>query len=142
MHENATRTLVGHTAQAARKKPRQRLQEQRERVGCVDSAEESEKTRARYSIPFPVLSDPELTAHRAFRVIHQADEAEVKRLKGFGMDLERASGKDHHFIAIPSIFLIDEHGVVRWAHADPDYKVRPSIVQILAAIDALKPASP
>lgn len=103
----------------------------------VDRAEESAKTRATYVIPFPVLSDPDLAAHRAFRVVHHADDAEVARLRGFGMDLERASGRAHHDIAIPSMFLVDRDGVIRWAHADRDYRVRPSTAQVLAAIDAL-----
>jgi peroxiredoxin len=37
--------------------------------------------------------------------------------------------------SIPSLFLIDKTGKVRWAHSDPDFKVRPSTAQILAAID-------
>lgn len=101
----------------------------------VDQIEEAAKTRDNYTIPFPVLSDPDLAAHRAFRVMHKADDAEVEQLKGFGMDIEQSSGRDHHHFAIPSIFLIDKAGVVRWAHADLDYKVRPTIEQLLAAID-------
>ena len=103
----------------------------------VDRPQEAASTRADYDIPFPVLSDPELVAHRAFRVTHQADEAEVERLRGFGIDIERASGRDHHVIAVPSVFLIGSDGVVRWAHAESDYRVRPSNEQILAAIDAV-----
>lgn len=101
----------------------------------VDRVDESAKTQATYAIPFPVLSDPDLVAHRAYRVVHQVGEAEYARLKGFGMDLEQASGRAHHSIAVPSLFLVDTEGVVRWAHADPDYKVRPSTAQVLAAID-------
>lgn len=70
----------------------------------------------------------------------EVDEAEFARLKGFGIDLERASGRSHHAIAVPSLFVIDGKGVVRWAHANLDYKVRPSTVQILAAIDGLTSA--
>lgn len=103
----------------------------------VDRVEEAQRTKATYTIPFPVLSDPDLIAHRAFRVVHHAEDAEVAKLKGFGLDIERASGRDHHDFAIPSIFVIDRAGVVRWAHADPDYKVRPSTAQLLSAIDAL-----
>ena len=44
-------------------------------------------------------------------------------------------------LLIPSLFLVDHTGVVRWAHSDPDFKVRPSTAQILAAIDATKLAS-
>jgi peroxiredoxin len=102
----------------------------------VDKQDEAAKAEATYTIPFPLLSDPDLAAHKAFRVIHQADEAEVAKLKGFGIDLEERSGKTHHAFAVPSLFLIDKGGVVRFAHADPEYKVRPRTKQILAAIDA------
>lgn len=101
----------------------------------VDKAEESSKTQATYTIPFPVLSDPDLALHEGFHVVHRADAAEFEKLKGFGIDLERSSGKTHHAFAIPSIFLIDKDGVVRFAHADPDYKVRPRASQILESLD-------
>jgi peroxiredoxin len=103
----------------------------------VDKQEEGAKTRATYTIPFPVLSDPDLVAHKAYRVLHHADDAEVQRLKGFGIDLEKSSGRDHHTFAVPALFLVDKTGKVRWAHADVDYKTRPRTKQILAAIDAL-----
>ncbi len=54
----------------------------------------------------------------------------------YGVDLEAASGRTHHVIAIPALFLIDRSGIVRWAHSDPSFKVRPTTAQILAAIDA------
>jgi peroxiredoxin len=108
----------------------------------VDRAEQSAQTQATYSIPFPVLSDPELVAHRAYHVLHRADDAEVATLKGYGMDLELASGQTHHTIAIPALFLISARGIVLWAHADPDYKVRPRTPQILAAIDQALGSSP
>ncbi len=103
----------------------------------VDRVQEAARTQATYEIPFPVLSDPDLAAHRAYRVLHQADAAEVARLGAAGIDLEKASGRAHHVIAVPAIFVIDRDGFVRWAHADPDYKLRPSPAQLLAAIDAL-----
>ena len=106
-------------------------------VISVDQAKESARTQAVYSIPFPVLSDPDLAAHRAFKVLHHADAAEFARLKSFGIDLEKASGRVHHVIAVPSIFIIDKARVVRWAHAESDYTKRPSNAQLLAAIDGL-----
>lgn len=103
----------------------------------VDLPDKARATRATYTIPFPVLSDPELVLHRAFRVEKKVTEAEALAMKGFGVDLEAASGQKHHVIAVPSLFLLDREGRVRWAHADSDYKVRPTIPQILAAIDGL-----
>lgn len=105
----------------------------------VDRPEEAGATRAAYAIPFPILSDPDLGAHRTFQVIHHADDAEVARLKGFGIDLEAASGRRHHDIAVPSLFLIDATGAIRWGHVDPEYKVRPTTAQILTIIDRIGP---
>jgi peroxiredoxin len=104
----------------------------------VDRPDAEAKTKATYAIPFPVLSDSDATMIEAFHVVNKVDDATLAKMKGFGVDLESYSGKPHHEIAVPSLFLIDRRGVVRWAHSDPDYKVRPSTAQILAAIDTAK----
>jgi peroxiredoxin len=101
----------------------------------VDKLEEAALTNATYSIPFPVLSDPELSFIAGFHVENRVDAAMVEKMKSFGVDLERYAGKSHHIIAIPALFLIDKQGVVRWAHDDPTYTVRPTTSQILTAID-------
>ncbi len=85
-----------------------------------------------------MLSDSDATMIEAFHVVNHVDDATLAKMKGFGVDLEGYSGKTNHEIAIPSLFLIDRTGVVRWAHSDLDFKVRPSTAQILAAIDAAK----
>ena len=56
------------------------------------------------------------------------------------VDLARSkhAGAAHHRIVIPSPFLIDRDGIVLWAHAERDFKVRPSTAQILAAIDSVR----
>ncbi len=104
----------------------------------VDTPDAESKTRTTYAIPFPVLSDSDATMIEAFHVVNKVDDATLAKMKGFGVDLERFSGKPHHEIAVPSLFLIDRMGIVRWAHSDPDFKVRPSTAQILAAIDNTK----
>jgi peroxiredoxin len=48
--------------------------------------------------------------------------------------VERWSKRKHHKIAIPSIFLIDKSGVVRFAHAAHDYKTRPKTEALLEAL--------
>jgi peroxiredoxin len=101
----------------------------------VDKPSSAKETQASYEIPFPVLSDPELEVHRAFHVDRKLDTEELERLKKLGTDIERYSGKQHHTIAVPSLFLIDKERIVRWAHADLDYKTRPTVEQLLAALD-------
>ena len=101
----------------------------------VDRPEVESKVKALYSIPFPVLSDETAAIIDAFHVAKTVESKELQMLKGYGVDLEKDSGHDHHKIAVPSIFLVDRAGVVRWAHSETDYKVRPSTAQLLAAID-------
>jgi peroxiredoxin len=89
-------------------------------------------------VPFPLLSDPGTKIHASYKVINALDEAGVKRLEGFGIDVERWSKRKHHKMAIPAIFLIDKGGVIRLAHAAHDYKTRPNTKQLLQAIRALE----
>lgn len=103
----------------------------------VDLPEAESALKATYQVPFPVLSDASAASLLAFHVVNKVDEAQLTKLKSYGVDLEAYSGQSHHEIAIPSLFVIDKTGTVRWAHSDPDYTMRPSIAQILAAIDAL-----
>lgn len=102
----------------------------------VDTLESEAKLKATYAIPFPVLSDSDAVMLDAFHVAKQLTQDEVSKYKGHGVDLESFSGRAHHKIAIPALFLVDKSGTVRWAHSDPDFKIRPTTAQILAAIDA------
>jgi peroxiredoxin len=105
----------------------------------VDRIEESARTSATYEIPFAVLSDSDLAAHRAFRVLQEVDAPTRERLAGMGIDLEAASGRDHHTIAVPSVFVIRD-GTVVFRHVEPDYRTRPTVPQLLAALDDLDDA--
>lgn len=101
----------------------------------ADAVDAAALTSNAYEIPFPVLSDPELTAHTAFKVILEIDDETYQKYLKYGIDLEKWSGQKHHKIAVPSIFIIDSDATVRWAHTSKDYSVRPSPTQLLSVID-------
>ena len=104
----------------------------------VDEIEGAATTDASYSVPFPLLSDPDASVHEAYRVVNQLDEAGVSRLKGFGIDVERWSKRKHHKIAIPSLFLVGKDGKVKFAHAARDYKTRPATAALLSALEKVQ----
>jgi peroxiredoxin len=106
----------------------------------VEKPDEEARTKALYSVPFPILSDGELALIEPFHVVNKVEGKQLEGLNKYGVDLEAASGKSHHVIAVPSLFLIDRSGIVRWAHSDTTYTVRPTTAQILAAIDAVQRA--
>lgn len=88
----------------------------------------------------PVAEPGVLPVRRGIFVEQKAPDTVVLEADGreaFGMNLEQASGRRHHSIAVPSVFVIDHDGVVRWAHADPNYMVRPTTRQLLDALDGL-----
>jgi peroxiredoxin len=99
----------------------------------VDRPDAAAVTRKVYEVPFPVLSDPDLKAHDAFNVVLQLDAAGVARLAKYGHDIEQWSGKDHHKMAVPAVFLVRD-GKVAWAHVARDYRTRPSTEQLVTAV--------
>ncbi len=103
----------------------------------VDKTDGASLAQRTYEIPFPVLSDPELKAHRAFDVTFDVDDAMYERYKGYGLDLEQWSGQGHHKIAVAAAFFVNKKGVVTWAHTTKDYKTRPSAQQLLTVAEGL-----
>ena len=85
-----------------------------------------------------MLSDPDLFAHNAFDVVLDVDKATYKQYKNYGIDLEAWSGKNHHKIAVTAAYIVDKNAVVQWAHTSLDFKTRPSVEQLLSAIDTLQ----
>jgi peroxiredoxin len=104
----------------------------------VDKADATSVMQRTYDVPFPLVSDPELSMHEAFKIAQEVPPEMVDKLMGFGFDIEQWSGQTHHKMAMPSCFLVDTGGVVQWCHADGDYKVRPSPQQMMEAIKTWK----
>lgn len=84
------------------------------------------------TLEYTLLSDAAMTASRAFGVAFKVDDETVERYKGFGINLEEASGFDHHLLPVPAVYLI-ENGTVAFMHADSDYKKRLEGAKILSA---------
>ncbi len=80
----------------------------------VDDVAGAAAMKKRHDVPFPLLSDPDKSVHRAYRVL----------------DAEGAA-------AMPAVFLIMRDGKVRWAHADTDVATRPNIAKIEEALHRL-----
>jgi peroxiredoxin len=101
----------------------------------VDKPDYAAETAKEYGLDVAVFSDPELSAHVAYNVVDPIGGVATFMIARMGHDLEMRSGKKHHDVAVPSVFLIDAGGTIRWSHAEPDYSKRPSVPQLLEAID-------
>ncbi|WP_421751165.1 peroxiredoxin-like family protein [Croceimicrobium sp.] len=54
-----------------------------------------------------------------------------------GADLSEAHGDERELLPVPASFLIDQKGIIRWRHFDPDYTQRSEPSEILKALKAL-----
>lgn len=87
-------------------------------------------------VPYTLLSDLTLEAAQAFHIaFHLDDETYAKEL-AWGVDLEKTTGTQAHALPVPSVFIVDTSGVIRFVYSNPDYKVR------LSADDLWRAAQP
>jgi peroxiredoxin len=86
---------------------------------------------------YTLYSDSDLDAARAFGIAFQVEAAQLEAYRGYGIDLEAASGRDHHQLPVPSVFLVDAGGAIRWVYSNPDHRVRPENAVLLEAARGL-----
>ena len=104
-----------------------------------DRPERLRETFEEHGYAYRLLSDDEMLAARAYGIAFRVDDASLARYRGFGVDLEERSGRDHHLLPVPSVFLVDRQGVIRFVYSNPDYKVRVDPRALLEAARAHAP---
>lgn len=88
---------------------------------------------------YTTLSDSNLDLAKHFGIVFKVNDALFKKYKTkYGIDLEANSGKKHHLLPVPSVFLIDTDGIVKFSYVNVDYKVRLDSKVLLSAIKSLK----
>ena len=91
------------------------------------------ETIQKHGLGYTVVSDADQSAARAFGLAFRLGEETVTRYKGFGIDLEDASGHDHGILPVPAVFIIGTDGVIDFSYVNPDYRVRLHPEILLAA---------
>ena len=82
------------------------------------------------------LSDQDALLMRGLGLAFTVDEDTRVKYKGYGIDLEEASGRSHFILPVPAVILVDRGGVVRFIHADADYRQRLDPAKVLEAARA------
>ena len=93
-------------------------------------------------IHYTLLSDSHLEAAKAFHVAYHLDDATIAKQKQYGVNLEETTGTTLHELPVPSVFIIDTTGTIRYVYSNPDYKVRLASDALLAAALPYAPSSP
>jgi len=99
------------------------------------------ETPDREKLSYTLLSDSSMAAAKAFGITFKVPGELVAKYKSdYQIDLEAASGETHHLLPHPAVFLVDQKGVIRFAHVNEDYKTRLEATEILKAVRELKSA--
>jgi len=97
----------------------------------VDPPEISERLRRRLDLPIRILSDVNGTLMDPLHIRHDG-----------GMPPDLIAGEvgkinPSRDLFLATNYLLDERGVIRWIYRPDTYRMRASVDELLAAIDAL-----
>ena len=69
---------------------------------------------------------------KAYAVSFEVDERTVNRYKNADIDLAAANGqKDKVYLPVPALYIICKEGTILYRFFEPDYKKRPTVLEIL-----------
>lgn len=101
-----------------------------------DMASELKKSTDKNKLTYKLYSDSSAEAIKAFGVAFRVDDDTFNLYKNnYKLDLEKvAGGQTHHLLPVPSVFVIDAKGVIKYVYSNPDYRVRLKGEDLLKAL--------
>lgn len=90
----------------------------------IDKPEKLKESMSRHNLNYTLLSDSKADASIAFGLAFKVEDEYNKMLKFHDMDIEEASGENHHILPVPAVYLVDSNGVIQFGYVNPNYKVR------------------
>ena len=97
----------------------------------VDPPDISEALRRRLELPIRILSDVDGTLMDPLHIRHDGGMPPAL----IAGQVARVNPSKDIFLA--TTFLLDERGVIRWVYRPDTYRMRASVDEIIAAVDAL-----
>lgn len=99
--------------------------------------DESLSTAEKNELSFPVLSDSQSRAAKAFGIAFDLAEELRPIYTRFGHALPDKNGDDSWVLPIPATFVIDQDGTIALAFVDVDYRSRLEPAEVLAVLKTL-----
>lgn len=83
---------------------------------------------------FPIIHDIQYKIMKAFGVNLTVDDVTLALMKKYRIDMDVNNGNNDHVLPVPATFIIDKKLKIAHVFFDPNYKVRASVQQIVAAL--------
>ena len=98
----------------------------------------SRKMTADYNLPFPVLSDVDLSYALSLGFVYWIGTEMKAIYDQIGVDLADYQGNGNYFLPLAATFVIAADGGVADRHVEPDFRNRMDIERMLAALAKLR----
>lgn len=98
---------------------------------------EAEALRRRFDLGGPILIDVDHGLALRMGLVVRVNDGIREAYLAIGRDLARHYGSDAWFIPVPATYVVDRHGIVRFAEADVDFRRRAepeAVLQVLRDI--------
>lgn len=92
----------------------------------------------KHDLAFDVLSDIGSETAKQYGIAFDISEELAATYDQRDLDLQRVNGGHVRTLPLPATYVIDSHGIVRWAFVATDHTLRAEPADILAALDALE----
>jgi peroxiredoxin len=99
----------------------------------TDSPENLTKSIGKHQLSYTLLSDSDLGISKQFGIAFKAPAAYAQTIT------EGSGGKNvEKLLPVPSVFILDQKGIIQFEHINPDFKQRISSSLLQSVADALK----
>ncbi len=87
-----------------------------------------------HALPFPVLSDPGALVAESFRLTYTAPVYLQKQYRSILVNIPFINGDPSWRLPLPATFVVRPDGVIVFAEAHADFRVRPDPEEVLASL--------
>ncbi len=96
-----------------------------------DTPEKIAETATKHTLPYTLLSDNKLSASKALGVAFLLDTLTSVKYRGYGIPLVEGA------LPVPSVFLVDEAGIIGYTHSESNYQKRLASEDLIAAAQSM-----
>jgi peroxiredoxin len=98
----------------------------------------AERMRAEIGLDAEMLCDVDHGVALGMGLAFPVEPSMRRRYLDCGLDLTDAYGSASWFLPIPATYVIDQAGIVRYAYANPDFRLRAEPAEVLDAVRAIR----
>jgi peroxiredoxin len=103
-----------------------------------DQPKKLKESLDKHRINYTLLSDSPMEVTRKFKLAYRVSPEILAKMKGFGVDLEGATGNHLHMLPVPAAYVVDQKGLIHFVYYNPDIKVRVNPDDLLKAAKEAK----